>query len=269
MEMFNKGNFLKAYLQEAPVPLAMERTLECKILSKQQFIGPVLDVGCGEGLFANVLFSEKIDVGIDPNAKELIRAKEYGSYKELINCWGDKIPKQDNFFNTIFSNSVMEHIPNIEPVLSEMHRLLNQNGNIYLTLPTDLFEKYTIVSIILNLLCLQKLAKSFGSFFNRFWRHYHCYDKQGWIVLFEKHKFKVVNVLEYASKKTCVLNDAMAPFSLLSFVNKKIINRWFISHKMARVFSALKYQLFKNFISDDEINIHSGGLIFFHLQKND
>ena len=60
-----KNNFLYNYLKEAPVALSVERSLECEILSNQEFKYPILDLGCGEGVFANMLFDEKIDVGID------------------------------------------------------------------------------------------------------------------------------------------------------------------------------------------------------------
>ena len=54
-----KDNFLLNYLKKAPVPLAVERSLECEILSRQEFVRPILDIGCGEGIFASVLFRGK------------------------------------------------------------------------------------------------------------------------------------------------------------------------------------------------------------------
>src|SRR5947207_12297154 len=120
-----KHNFFRNLLKEAPLPLAIERSLECQILFKEEFKHPVLDIGCGDGIFASILFDEKIDVGIDPNEMELERAKTYNIYVELIKCFGNAIPKPSRSFNTIFSNSVLEHIPDIESVLKEIHRLLS------------------------------------------------------------------------------------------------------------------------------------------------
>src|SRR3569832_727232 len=107
-------DFFKNLLMEATLPLAIERALECQILSKQEFKHPILDIGCGDGIFASRLFDEKIDVGIDPNERELEKAKTYNAYVELIKCYGNSIPKPSNYFNTIYSNSVMEHIQDIE-----------------------------------------------------------------------------------------------------------------------------------------------------------
>src|SRR4051812_12209599 len=95
-----KNNFLANYLTRAPAPLALERAFECEILSKQKFTHPILDIGCGEGLLAYILFDEEVDVGIDPNAKELERAKAFGIYNELIQCFGDNVPKASNSFKT-------------------------------------------------------------------------------------------------------------------------------------------------------------------------
>src|SRR3954449_10499221 len=101
---FNR-EFLGRYVSVAPIPLAIERSLECTILSQQNFQEPVLDIGCGDGLFASVLFAEKIDTGIDPNAVELEHAQRLGSYRRLIQCRGDAIPVPDGAFGTVFSNS--------------------------------------------------------------------------------------------------------------------------------------------------------------------
>ena len=140
-----KQNFFRNYLLDAPLSLAIERSLESQILIQKKFIHPILDIGCGEGIFAYHLFDGQIDVSVEPNQKELQRAKTFNVYGELINCFGDRISKPDKTFKTIFSNSVFEHIPDIKGVLRESHRLLCDDGVIYLTLPTNLFEKYTIM----------------------------------------------------------------------------------------------------------------------------
>src|SRR4051794_9388664 len=102
---FNDG-FLASYIGVAPLALAFERVMECRILSSMPFERPILDIGCGEGLFARMLFAEKIDTGIDPNPHEIARAREWGVYTELLVCKGDAIAKPDGHYRTIFSNSV-------------------------------------------------------------------------------------------------------------------------------------------------------------------
>ena len=144
-----KKSVILEYISMAPLALAFERIVECRILSNKKFEHPLLDLGCGEGLFAKILFAEVIDTGVDPNARELSRAKELGAYKELIKCYGDKIPKPDGSYRTILSNSVIEHIPDIDPIFKEALRLLAPGGHMYITVPTNHFEKYTWISQIL------------------------------------------------------------------------------------------------------------------------
>ena len=76
--MIFNPNILEKYLGETPIPLALERALEGEIYQSLPFERPILDLGCGEGLFAKIVFAEKIDTGIDPNPKELKRAEDFG-----------------------------------------------------------------------------------------------------------------------------------------------------------------------------------------------
>lgn len=261
-----KNNFLKNYLKEAPTALAIERTFECEILSQQVFTRPILDLGCGEGLFAYILFDEKIDVGIDPNMKELQRTEKYKMYTELINCFGNEIPKPNNSFNTIFSNSVIEHIIDIEPVLQEIYRLLIDGGQLYLTVPTNYFDKYSVLYQLLIKLGLFKGAEKYRIFFNNFWQHYHYYDVDAWEKLFRKHRFKIVKVQQYCSKKVCLINDFLAPFSILRLIAKKTLNRWYIFKPFILFESVIKNTVFRDTILNDK-DLQKGGIVFFHLKK--
>ena len=53
------------------------------------------------------------------NKVEIDRAADTMIYDELLLDFGDKIHKKDKSFNTIFSNSVLEHIEDIHAVLLE------------------------------------------------------------------------------------------------------------------------------------------------------
>lgn len=261
-----KKDFLANYLKEAPVSLSVERTLECQIFSKQEFISPILDLGCGEGLFAYILFDEKIDVGVEPNAMELKRAEEYGIYNELINCYGNNIPKESGSFNTIFSNSVLEHIPDVLPVLREVHRLLTSEGRFYVTVPSDLFDKYSIMFQLLSWLNLTSLAERYRGFFNKFWKHYHYYDLAGWTRLFEDSGFQVVEAKGYGNKGICLLDDLLVPFSIFSFITKKFLNRWFLLRSLRSFYAPLLHALLNPLFRFERGN-KDEGLLCFCLKK--
>lgn len=262
---FNSDTLYR-YMGMAPLALAFERELECRILSRIPFERPILDIGCGEGLFANMLFAEKITTGIDPNPYELARAQELAAYEELIRCTGAAIPKPDGYYRTIFSNSVLEHIPQLEPVLREAHRLLAPGGRFYLTVPSANFERYTLAYQMLARLGLATAAGRFTHFFNRFWQHYHCYSPQQWRILVQRAGFEVVESYTYAPKSVCLLNDFLVPFSLIELMTKKVINRWTLFPPIRRIVLYPVYHLARKWLRDADRAV-DGGLVFLALTK--
>ncbi|OGN90447.1 MAG: hypothetical protein A2Z70_02450 [Chloroflexi bacterium RBG_13_48_17] len=261
-----KNNFFYNYLKNAPFTLAIERSMECEMLSRQEFKEPVLDIGCGDGLFAYTLFNQQIDIGIDPDSKEIARAKSYGIYHELINCSGSEVPKGSESYQTIFSNSVLEHIPEIKAVLKEVNRLLMPGGSFYATVPTDLFDHYTFGSLILTFFGLKGLAVQYRKVFDRFWKHYHYYNKEKWSALFEAGGFKVVKTLEYCPRKICLLEIVFLPVSILNLLCKKIFNKWAIFPGVRMVFIYPLYLLLKKCLKG-AFPVQNGGIVFFHLTK--
>jgi SAM-dependent methyltransferase len=262
---FNES-ILERYLSLAPVPLAFERFLEARIYQRHSFRRPILDIGCGEGLFAKVVFGERIDTGIDPDPRELDRARVLKAYEELIKCTGDAIDKPSGYYNTILSNSVLEHIPDVEPVFREAHRLLAQGGKFYVTVPSNRFDEYSVANQVLYAVGLRGLAGRYRSFFNSFWRHFHYYTPEGWTALAQRTGFKVTEVHTYATKRICLLNDLLAPLSIVSFVIKKIFNRWVLfpglRHFLMRPVAMVGYRLLKGGDS-----ARDGGLVFMELTK--
>jgi SAM-dependent methyltransferase len=54
---------------------------------------------------------------------------------------GDNVPEPDAAFDWVLSNSVLEHIDGIEPVLAEVGRLLRPGGEFILTVPGHDFHQ--------------------------------------------------------------------------------------------------------------------------------
>jgi SAM-dependent methyltransferase len=259
--------FLDRYVLQAPLALAIERWFECEILSRQRFVPPVLDIGCGDGVFASVLFDDPIDLGIDPDRRELENAGRNGGYRELLDCPGSAIPRPDESFNTIFSNSVLEHIPEIGPVLREAHRLLSPSGRFYVTVPSDQFDHYSLTFQALSGLGLTEGAERFRLFFNRFWRHYHYFTPEGWSALFARHGFSVVAHQQYCPKNICLLNDFLAPFGGPSMVAKKLTGRWIPVKTLRRVYAPMLTRAIEPFLGVDP-ELRSGGILFFALERS-
>ena len=85
---------------------------------------PILDVGCGDGHFASLVFEQVIDVGLDPWHKPIHEAGRRECYHLLVEADAGDSPFPDNVFGSAFSNSVLEHIIHVEKVIMETARIL-------------------------------------------------------------------------------------------------------------------------------------------------
>ncbi len=130
-DKFKKSDYLTPLLERAPATWALIRANEIRALDGVDFKHPILDVGCGDGFVAKVTMSNrkgKIDVGIDLSEEEIKFAKKSNIYKKCIVGSVYSMPFKDESFETVFSNSVVEHFPDLNQALSEMSRVLKKNG---------------------------------------------------------------------------------------------------------------------------------------------
>ena len=105
--------------------------------------GRGLDLGCGDGLLTMIVLEElgqRQIVGVDPDPAETARAQELGIYAAVHTCGGADVPEPDASFDWVLSNSVLEHIDDIEPVVAEVARLLRPGGEFIFTVPGPGFQ---------------------------------------------------------------------------------------------------------------------------------
>jgi SAM-dependent methyltransferase len=97
---------------------------------------PVADFGCGDGSFAGAL-EQKFEYGIDQDPEALGDARRVGAYRDVIESDERHIPLGEQSVQTIFSNSVLEHVSDLAAILMELHRILVPEGKLLITVPTS------------------------------------------------------------------------------------------------------------------------------------
>lgn len=95
----------------------------------------VLEIGCGAGIDSIEFARYGADVtAIDPTEKAVETTKQHfaeaGVTGEVIRASADDIPVPDNHFDCVYSFGVLHHIPNLEPVLNEIQRVLKPDGRL-------------------------------------------------------------------------------------------------------------------------------------------
>jgi SAM-dependent methyltransferase len=255
-----------SYAAKTPVALALERSVESTLFSRVKFIEPVLDIGCGDGIFASLTFKNPITYGLDPNKRELICAKNSNAYENLICAYGDEIPLNSNSVGTVFSNSVLEHIQDLGPVFEDIYRVLKPGGLFVFTIPSERFDSYSNLNIIFEKLNLGFIAMKYRNFYNSFWRHYNFMSKDDWIKWVTSYGFELNHAFSYNPKSNCKLNDAFAVLGLPAKINKVLFNRWTFFSAFRSWYLRPFVKMLQPFLKNATYDVE-GGLVFISVAK--
>ncbi|MGQ0828893.1 MAG: class I SAM-dependent methyltransferase [Bacteroidota bacterium] len=109
--------------------------------------GRFLDVGCGAGFSMKKAIELSCNAyGIDPNPGEhgvgRYNAKEQDL--NIIKGVSESLPYENLFFDTVYSSHVLEHVNSVDQTLSEMKRVLKDDGVLIIGMPTDTMAKINL-----------------------------------------------------------------------------------------------------------------------------
>lgn len=128
---------------------ALWRAIELGHLLRRKALpvdGRGLDLGCGNGLVTGLVRErsgarwEEL-VGVDSDPREAALARESGIYDAVHESPGDAIQVADGAFDFVFSNSVLEHVDELEPTVREVGRVLRPDGLFVFTVPSTFFPE--------------------------------------------------------------------------------------------------------------------------------
>ncbi len=180
----------------------------CKYIEFRQ---PSVDIGCGDGKIAEILFDKKLTYGIDNGeAKDYQIAIDKKRYDKVLLESAEKMSLPDTSVNFAFSNSVLEHIPNIEAVFRETSRVLIGGGYFVFTTPTKYFKEYISLSKTLNVIGLNTINRLYSECRNKALNHYHLHDHQYYSRLLKQYGLEVMDYSYAVSERTLKMWDMMA-----------------------------------------------------------
>lgn len=243
--------YFRKFLTVAPLSLAIWRGIEAYQLSKHavKYKKPILDIGCGFGEFAGVFFDKTIEVGIDVDDKDLLRARQVKKFKKLILADARKLPFPNNSFNTIFSNSVLEHIPDVNKVIKESYRILKPGGFFIYTVPINNFYNNLYFTSLFKSLGMPFLSLYYYRFINKIFKHINIWPKEKWIKMSQKTGFKIFLAKEIISKKSTIAFDLTILPALPSQITRWIFGKRFVPYIPGRIW--LFNQLFVHLIKEE------------------
>jgi len=215
-------------LRELPAFRALLRAVEADFYQRLPMPRPVLDLGCGDGHFASVAFPRGLEVGMDPWWRPLRTAHALGQYDVLACASGAAMPYPTGHFATVISNSVLEHIPDLKPVLAEVGRVLRPGGWFHFCVPGPSFRRYLSVARFLEVLKLNRAAEAYRRMFDTISRHHTYATPSRWSDWLKEADLSLTRWWSYFSPGALTALEWGHPLGVPSLLAKALTGRWLL-----------------------------------------
>ncbi len=175
--------------------LGLWRGAEIAALRHPSYDHPILDLGCGDGIVTCFVL-RNVDFGLDPDQKVLAKAKQRGIYRELIARSAEDSGLPEASIGTVLSNSVLEHIPDLDRVLESVARLLRPGGRFIFTTPTGSFSRWLALP-----------SARYAAWRNRRLLHLNLWSLERWKECLARVGLEIVSVRPYLRHRLEMLWD--------------------------------------------------------------
>lgn len=216
-------------LRSLPYFRALLRAVEADFYRDFKLAAPVYDLGCGDGHFAKLVFAHKLDVGLDPVHESLREAKVWGAYNGLVQALGNRAPLPSGHFASAISNSVLEHIPDLQAVLNETGRLLRPGALFLFCVPNHRWPENLSIAGFLQRLGVKGLASAYTRLFTRISRHVNMLSPEEWQHKLDEAGFDIEAWWHYFPPTALHALEWGHYFGLPSYLSRKLFGRWILA----------------------------------------
>ena len=222
-------DFLTPHLMTLPPHRVMIRMIEARLFAETapELPEPILDVGSGDGTFAEIAFPGKKIYGIDPIISDTYEAYGRNVYQGLSVADGKDLPFPNETFSAAFSNCVLEHVVPLRETLSETFRTLKPGAPFVASVVGGRFPSQLLGTKILNALGFDGMR--YGRWFNKVSVHVNMLSRDEWSKLFNEVGFEVESCRPYFSDRALELFDLSHYLAAPSLITRKLLGRWIIA----------------------------------------
>jgi SAM-dependent methyltransferase len=143
------------------ISLCIWRAWEYAAYRRYSLPEPIIDVGCGDGRFFQLIwpqFKEVFGVEINPDVAKA--AQNSGVYREVFTTAAHSVPDTGLTYGSAFANCSLEHMDHLDEVLASISRILNPGAPFLLSVVTPKFIEWVPIPQILEQMGEQRLAES-------------------------------------------------------------------------------------------------------------
>lgn len=141
-------------------------------LLDKQIDAKIIDLGCGGGVWHKSIMEKGMReiYGIDVHLQSAVDANKRGSYVILANL-DYPFPLQDESFDVVISNQVIEHLMNVDNFISEIKRILKPDG--YCIISTENLSSFdNLIALLLGQQAFSQHISKYYSVGNVFSPHF-------------------------------------------------------------------------------------------------
>jgi SAM-dependent methyltransferase len=252
------------YLQERPAFFAPLRAAEARLMMQAHPTqAPALDLGCGDGFFASLVARSPFAAGLDPDLQSLRTAAPPGVHQIRVAAEAGKLPFPTGYFSTVMTNSVLEHIEDLDAAMRDVSRVLRPGGRILITTPSHRFGDLLLGTTIFRRLRLAGLSRAYALWFNRHSRHFHTDSAEVWIRRLDANGFSVMRWHYYFSERALHAFDLAHYASIDRLISFRLTGRW-NALRIPAVVRLLGQWLRRYDVSDP---VEDGAYLFIEAQK--
>jgi SAM-dependent methyltransferase len=216
----------RRYFPYTPAALCVKECARLTALRRHACPPPILDVGCGDGLFASVAFDGAEVWGIDIDAREGRWAVASRAYSQVVLADVTRAKLPESFFATCVANCSLEHVPRIDLAMRNIFNSLRPGGRVLMFVPNKDWAEQLLSYRLLSAIGATQLAESVKNGIDTVFRHEHLYDQAGWHKVVSDAGFVVEAVEPVLSSATTVAFEALLLPSLAGKLNKALTSRW-------------------------------------------
>lgn len=204
---------IRTLLAKQGPSLGLWRAAEIAALREQIFEPPVLDLGCGDGLVMAMVLSQ-VEIAVEPDAIAVKQALQQEIYQQFFTCPIETAPIPDSGIATVVSNSVLEHIANLDAALTAVVRILKPGGKFIFTTPTAAFSQW-----------LSLPSSRYAHWRNQQLCHLNLWSSDRWKTKLEQVGLQVEFIRPYLRREWVSLWDGLELLQQIRFGQQRAFGR--------------------------------------------